>query len=284
MSRISFLNGYFINHDQAMIHIEDRGMQFADGIYEVILFHNNRLIDNQWHLERLFRSLNEISIQLPYSHEQITTACLDLFKQNILVNGSVYLQITRGNATRNQLIPKGITPTVIMTVSSVKHFTENELDAGISAITMEDIRWQRCDIKSIGLLASSLCKQKAADLGYAEAIFVRKDKITECTFSNLFIVDSIDNLITKPLDNFILSGITRRRVIELAKQLNIKIIEEEIDTTQLLAAKEVFSTSTTLLIRPITSVNGQLIGNGKCGKITWQLIHAYQNFLNILED
>lgn len=280
MTRISFLNGNFIDHNQAYVHIEDRGMQFADGVYEVILLHNKKLIDDRWHLERLFRSLAEIGIKLNYSPEQIANISLDLCRQNNLDNASVYIQITRGTTVRNQLIPKGINPTVIITVSPLNSADTNESINGYSAITLEDIRWQRCDIKSISLLASSLTKQKAIDLGYSEAIFVRNSIVTECSFSNLFIVDKQNNLITKDLDNQVLSGITRKRIIKLAQESGINVIEKPFRVDELLGAKEAFATSTTLLIRPLTTINEQAIGDGKCGQITKMLTECYHRFLN----
>lgn len=283
MKRISFLNGNFINHAEAYIHIEDRGMQFADGVYEVILFYKSQLIDNEWHLERLFRSLNEMDIKLPYTYEELSNIMMNLCQQNNLENASVYIQVTRGVTNRNQLIPEGISPTLIMTVSPLTITTPDELINGYSAITLEDIRWQRCDIKSISLIASSLSKQKAVDLGYSEAIFVRNNTVTECSFSNLFIVDNNDNLVTKNLDNHVLAGITRKRVIELAKAVGITVIEKPFTPDELIAAKEVFATSTTLLIRPLTKINETIIGTGKCGSITTKLIESYQQFLNNID-
>lgn len=283
MKRISFLNGNFINHAEAYIHIEDRGMQFADGVYEVILFYKSQLIDNEWHLERLFRSLNEMDIKLPYTYEELSNIMMDLCQQNNLENASVYIQVTRGVTNRNQLIPEGINPTLIMTVSPLTITTTDELINGYSAVTLEDIRWQRCDIKSISLIASSLSKQKAVDLGYSEAIFVRNNTVTECSFSNLFMVDNNDNLVTKNLDNHVLAGITRKRVIKLAKAAGITVIEKPFTPDELIAAKEVFATSTTLLIRPLTKINETIIGTGKCGSITTKLIENYQQFLNNID-
>lgn len=283
MKRISFLNGNFINHAEAYIHIEDRGMQFADGVYEVILFYKSQLIDNEWHLERLFRSLNEMDITLPYTYEELSNIMMNLCQQNNLENASVYIQVTRGVTNRNQLIPEGINPTLIMTVSPLTITTPDELINGYSAITLEDIRWQRCDIKSISLIASSLSKQKAVDLGYSEAIFVRNNTVTECSFSNLFMVDNNDNLVTKNLDNHVLAGITRKRVIKLAKAAGITVIEKPFTPDELIAAKEVFATSTTLLIRPLTKINETIIGTGKCGSITTKLIESYQQFLNNID-
>ncbi len=280
MTRISFLNGNFIDHSNAYVHIEDRGMQFADGVYEVILFYKNKLIDNEWHLDRLFRSLGKINIKLDLSYEELSDICFELCKKNKLPNASVYIQITRGATSRNQLIPTGLSPTVIITASPINLTSPDELEKGYSAVILEDIRWQRCDIKSIGLLASSLTKQKAIDMGYSEAIFIRNNVVTECSFSNLFIVDNNDNLVTKNLDNQVLAGITRRRIIGLAKELGVTVIEKPFSGEELLQAKEAFATSTTLLIRPLSKINDTIIGNGKCGQITRKLIDRYQQFLN----
>lgn len=280
MTRISFLNDSFIDHSNAYVHIEDRGMQFADGVYEVILFYKNKLIDNEWHLDRLFRSLGEISIKLDLSYEELNNICLELCKRNNLQDASIYIQITRGATSRNQLIPNGLNPTVIITVSPISLTTLDELEKGYSAVTLEDIRWQRCDIKSISLLASSLTKQKAIDMGYSEAIFIRNNIVTECSFSNLFIVDNNNNLVTKNLDNQVLAGITRKRIITLAKESGIAVIERSFSSEELIKAKEVFATSTTLLIRPLTKINDTIISNGKCGQITRRLIDKYQQFLN----
>lgn len=280
MIRISFLNGNFIDHNEAYIHIEDRGMQFADGVYEVILFYKDKLIDNEWHLDRLFRSLGEIGIKLDLTYTQITDICFELCKRNKLSNASIYIQITRGTTPRNQLIPTSLSPTVIITVSPIKLTSPDELEKGYSATILEDIRWQRCDIKSISLLASSLTKQKAVDMGYSEAIFIRNNIITECSFSNLFIVDKDNHLVTKNLDNQVLAGITRKRIITLAKELGITVIEKPFSSEELLQAKEAFATSTTLLVRPLSKINDTIIGNGKCGQITKRLIDRYQQFLN----
>jgi D-alanine transaminase len=255
-------------------------MQFADGVYEVILFYKNKLIDNEWHLDRLFRSLGEINIKLDLSYEKLSNICLELCKRNNLQDASIYIQITRGATSRNQLIPVGLNPTIIVTVSPIKLTASDELEKGYSAITLEDIRWQRCDIKSISLLASSLTKQKAIDMGYSEAIFIRNNIVTECSFSNLFIVDNNNNLVTKNLDNQVLAGITRRRIIALAKEIGIAVIERSFSSEELIKSKEAFATSTTLLIRPLTKINDTIISNGKCGQITRRLIDKYQQFLN----
>ncbi len=283
MNRISFLNGKFLPHQQCFIHIEDRGFQMADGVYEVILFKNNKLIDNSWHLDRLFRSLNELSIKIDYNKEQLTKIILELFEKNNLNEGSVYLNITRGTVARQPNFPLNYIPTINCTVSPLKKLSPILSENAIKVITHPDIRWQRCDIKSVGLIASSFVRQKAIDRGFNDAIFIREQFsekfITEATFANVFIVDKNNNLITKNADNFILCGITRNRIINLAKQNNINVLEQKFSLEDLLNAREVFLSSTTLTICPIFMVDNQIIDNGKVGNITTKLFNLYNEFI-----
>lgn len=278
-TRISFLNGEFLPHQNAKVHIEDRGMQFADGVYEVTLMYNNKLIDNDRHIERLFNSLAGLGIKHNYTKEQLTKLSLMLFAQNNLTSGTIYLQITRGVAPRNQNIPIGIIPTIIATVSPLNNNSIVSYKHGISVMTETDIRWQYCNIKSINLIAGSLMKQKADNLGYDDAILLKNDLITECCFSNLFIVDHNGQLVTRNLDNSVLPGITRQRIIELAIDAGIKVVERAFNYNELVQAQEIFSTSTTLLVRPITSIDNIPVGNGKIGETTKKLSSLYHKFL-----
>ena len=284
MNRISFINGKFLPHSQCFVHIEDRGFQLADGIYEVILLKNNKLIDLEWHLARLFRSLGELKIKFDYSKENLQEIIEELFKQNHLSEGSVYLQITRGNAPRQQNFPQKYVPTITATVSPLVEIKPEILENGLSVITHPDIRWQRCDIKSISLLASSWIRNKANILGADDAILVRDGYVSEATFANVFMVDKNDNLITRNADNFILCGITRNRIIELAKNNNIAVIEKKFSVDEMLEAKEVFLSSSTLLIRPISKIDQQIIGTGldkeKAKKISLKLLSLYKKFIN----
>ncbi len=279
MTRISFLNGQFIDHDKAYIHIEDRGFQFADGVYEVIFFHQGKLIDDMPHIERLFRSLREIKIAHNYTAKQIQDICLQLFSKNNLSDGYVYMQITRGATNRVPNCPSGLEPTIVMTVSSAKTFTSEEFETGLHLMPQEDFRWMRCDIKSVGLLASSLSNQKARDLGYNDALFVRSGIVTEGSFSNFFIVDHNNNLITKAADNLILQGITRNRIIDLAAKNSIKVIEKDFSLQEAIGAKEAFLTSSTLAVRPVTKIDHKIIGDGRAGQITRALSDLYKEFL-----
>jgi len=279
MSRISYLNGEFLPHEKCFVHIEDRGFQFADGVYEVTLLKNGKLIDGDAHLQRLFRSLHEVKIEHNFSANNLKQMQLQLFALNKMTDGICYLQITRGATNRVPSCPKNLTPTIVATVALGKKLSAEEFERGISAMTHPDIRWQRCDIKTVGLLASTLINQKAKDEGFDDAIFVRDGVVTEGTFANIFIVDENNTLITKAPNNHILCGITRNRLIELAQKNGLKIVEKDFGVEELLKAKEAFLTSSSLILRPITKVDGKIIGAGKASEIAHLLSAAYQNFL-----
>lgn len=280
MEKISFINGSFLPHSQCLVSIEDRGFQFADGVYEVVLFHNNKLVDLEWHLDRLFRSMRELEIKLDKTRKELAELFLSLFEKNHLSDGSIYLQITRGSSPRNQAFPQGCAATIVAVVSPSKLLTIQELSNGFTAITHPDIRWGRCDIKSVALLAGVLARQKAESLGASEAILIKDGYVTEGSFSNVFIVDDFGNLVTREADNNILCGITRNRIIALAQANKIPLIERKFSRGELLGAKEVFTSSSTLIIRPIVKIDGETVGNGKVGEVTKNLIDCYYNFLN----
>jgi D-alanine transaminase len=280
MERISFVNGKFLPHSQCFVHIEDRGFQLADGVYEVILLKNNQLIDIDWHLQRLFRSLAELEIKFEQDKNYLEQIILELFAKNNLQDGSVYLQITRGVTNRQQIFPTNITPTITATVSPLKAIDKNISENGLAVQTHQDIRWQRCDIKSISLLASCWIRQKVVEAGMDDAILIRDNFVTEATFANVFIVDKFGTLITRNADNFILQGITRNRIIDLAKKNGIAILEKKFSVEELLQASEVFLSSTTLLVRPVSKIDGQIIGDGKAGEVSKKLLDLYNNFIN----
>ncbi len=189
------------------------------------------------------------------------------------------MQITRGATNRTPNCPQGLTPTIVMTVLAAKTFTRQDFEKGLSLMSHEDIRWQRCDIKTVGLLASTLINQKAKDAGFDDALFVRDAIVTEGTYSNFFIVDENENLITKPADNHILQGITRNRIIDLAKKNNIKVIEKNFNLDEIFKAKEAFLSSSTLAIRPVVKLDNKVIGDGKAGAISTKLSGLYQEFI-----
>lgn len=279
MTRISFLNNQFIDHDQAFIHIEDRGFQFADSVYEVILFRNNQLVDIKPHLNRLFRSLKEISINHNFIQDEIEKNAYELLKRNNISDGSVYIQISRGRFNRLQNIPPNLEPTFIMTAMKAKNFSQEDFEKGLKLMSHDDIRWGRVDIKTTGLLASTMVNQKAKDLGFDDALFLRDKIVTEATYSNFFMVDENDVLITKPADERILNGITRQRILKIAKENNIKFIEKDFSLDQVFKAKEAFLSSSTLMIRPVVLIDNNKIFDGKVGEITQKLSGLYKDFI-----
>lgn len=280
MSRISYLNNKFLPHEDCLVHIEDRAFQFGDGVYEVILFENNKLIDFSGHYQRLNRSLKELKINFTISHDDLENIILELFKKNNLQTGSSYIQISRGVTPRIQSFPPQTTsPTFSTNVSSKRQFSQSDFNQGISVMTHQDIRWQRCDIKSLNLLAPSMLNQKAKDLGFDDVIMIRDNFITEASFANVFIINNNNQLQTTTADNHILRGITRDRIIKIAKDLKLEVIEQKFSPQQLENSQEIFLTSSTLKVRPVTKVNNKIITNS-AGKITIKIAKAYQDFIN----
>ena len=281
MSKISYINGEFLPHDKCFVHIEDRGFQFADGAYEVTLFENGKLVDADSHIERFFRSLRELRIDHNFSADELKKIQLELFSRNKMDSGTCYMQVTRGVHNRIPSIPRNLKPTICATVSLRKKVSAEEFERGFSLMTHEDIRWQRCDIKTVNLLASSMVNQRAKDNGFDDAIFVRSGIVTEATFANAFIVDEDDILITKPADNHILRGITRNRLIKIAQENGIRILERDFSVVEMMSAKEVFLTSASLIIRPVATIDGKKIFDGKNRKIANILNAGYSDFINL---
>jgi len=274
MTRISYLNNEFLDHEKCLVHIEDRGFQFADSAYEVTLFYNNKLIDSDNHINRLFSSLKKLNINHNFSKKQIYDIQVELLKRNNINNyGYCYINITRGCHNRVLNQPNIKAATINATVSSIEKFDIKKITP-ITVISSKDIRWLRCDIKSSGLCASSMTKQKANNMGYDDAIMHRNQFVTEATYANVFYVDAHNNLITRPCDNKILCGITRNRIIKIAKENNINIIEKKFKINEIKAAKEVFLTSSTMLIRPVAKIDDKIISK-EIGKITKKLLEHY---------
>ena len=276
-NRISFLNGEFVEHRNAFVHIEERGLQLADGIYEVVAFVAGKLVDFEGHIERLFRSLEEFSIELSYEKKELEKVILELFSKNNLETGSIYIQVNRGVAGRVQIFPKNIEASIIMTVSLLL-IPDELLD--LKVISFTDIRWARCDIKSVALMGGVMAKQKAAEKGCDDAIFIKDGFVTEGSFSNCFIVDSEGVLVTREADNNILNGITRQRVLKIARKNGIKVSLRKFSLEELYAAKEVFLTSSTLLVRPVVKVDDIVISLGKIGCVTKKINRLYIEFIN----
>ncbi|WP_375207983.1 D-amino-acid transaminase [Hyphococcus sp.] len=278
MTRIAYVNGQYVPQSAATVHIEDRGYQFADGVYEVCIVVNGRYWDMEGHLARLQRSLKELQMAAPMGIEALKVVMGEVVRRNRLKNALVYMQVTRGVAPRNHPFPpEGTRPSLVITA---RRFDLDQSDAraktGVAVISQPDIRWGRVDIKTVGLLPNALAKQAAAEAGAAEALLVRDGVVTECSSSNAWIVDEAGAIITHPKTNRILGGITRQTAIACAEELQIKVIERPFTLEEAKAAPEVFITSATSFVMPVISVDGVRIGSGKPGPVAMRLREAYK--------
>ena len=279
MDQIAYVNGSFVPLAEAKVSILDRGFLFADGIYEVAAVLDGRLVDNASHLARLKRSVGEISLALPETLERIAEIQKELVARNQLVNGMVYLEVTRGaDKVRDFAFPKGIAPTLIMFTTVKDIVNAPPAKAGIGVITVPDIRWSRRDIKSVALLAQVLAKQAAAEAGAGEAWMIEDGKVTEGGSSSAFILTRDDVLVTRQNGSEILPGCTRKAVVALAEERQLRVEERAFSVEEALAAKEAFITSATLFVQPVISIDGKMIANGKPGPMTNRLREIYVDF------
>ena len=276
MTRIAYVNGQYVPHDEAVVHIEDRGFQFADGVYEVIAVHQGKLIDEELHMERLERSLGELSIAWPISWRSMPVVMRQVVRRNRVHNGLLYLQVTRGVAPRNHAFPDHENSSLVMTSRPTASFDKEAIAKGVDVITVPDIRWSRRDIKSISLLPNCLSKQQAVEAGAYEAWFIDNDGlITEGTACNAWIVTKDGELLSRKADSDILNGITRQSLIKLAEKEGVSFTERAFTPDEAKAAKEAFLTSTTSFVKPVVRIDGQSVGNGKAGSLTRRLLDFY---------
>ncbi len=278
MPRIAYVNGQYVPIDQACVHIEDRGYQFADGIYEVCVVIDGKYWDMEGHLARLDRSLSELSMAAPMGRDALKVVMNEVVRRNRLKNALVYMQVTRGVAPRNHAFPpEGTPPSLVLTARRLSPNKANaKAERGVGVITQPDIRWGRVDIKTVGLLPNALAKEAATKAGAYEALLVRDGYVTECSSSNAWMVDESGAIITHPKGNEILGGITRQTAIACAEELQIKVIERRFTLEEAMAAPEMFLTSATSFVTPITSVDGVQIGSGKPGPVALRLREAYK--------
>lgn len=270
-----YLNGSFLPYEEAHLSVEDRGFLFADGIYEVIAFVKGWAFRMEDHLERLRRSAEAIRLPLPRPLEDLEAAASALIARNGLeaVDATVYLEVTRGAARRDHAFPAHTEPTLLMLARPIRPLDPALREQGVPVITVPDTRWHWCHVKSIGLLPNVLAKQQAVDAGAHEAIFVRDGRVTEASSANLFAVfDGV--LWTHPADQWILPGITRKVVLELAARLQVPVREEAFSVERLYEADELFITGTVSRVLPVVSVDGRTIGSGRPGPITRRLEEA----------
>jgi D-alanine transaminase len=274
MSRIAYVNGEFVPLEEARISILDRGLLFADGVYEVTAVIDGRLVDNAAHLLRLERSLKELDMGHPIPLDSLTGLQLELVARNNLGEGGIYLQVTRGAAERDFAFPKDAKPSLVMFTQARKLVDDPRAVSGISVITTPDLRWKRRDIKSVALLAQTMAKQEAAKAGAGEAIMVEDGIVTEGSSSTAWIIKD-DTLITRHLSNAVLPGITRLSVMALCAELGLKVVERAYSVEEMLEADEVFITAATTLVMPVVKVDDRIMSNGAPGPIASRLRALY---------
>ncbi len=278
MSRIVYVNGDYVQEEEAKISIFDRGFIFGDGVYEVVPVVNAKLVDRDYFLERLTGSLSELSIEWPCSREEYIGVLQQLISRNDLQEGIIYSQVTRGIADRNFAFPEN-TPASFIAFSAVMNLLNNPAaDSGIAVASSEDIRWKRRDIKSINLLAQCLAKQDAHAKGADEGWMVEDGFVTEGVSSSAYIVKD-GKIITRPLSNLILPGIRRRTLFEIAESEGIDIEERLFTLDEALHANEAFISSATSITLPVVSIDKQKIADGKPGEITLRLRDLYKKRL-----
>jgi D-alanine transaminase len=282
MSRIAYTNGQYIRQADAMVNIEDRGYQFADGVYEVIAVANGRLVDGEQHFDRLERSLEGLLIDPPCNRRIFPLIMMQVLRRNHIDQGFVYLQITRGVAPRNHAFPARRTAaSIVVTASRKKLPTVADIARGAKIVTVPETRWARPDIKSVSLLPNVLAKQLAVERGAYEAWFVdQKGMITEGSSTNAWIVVEGKEIVTRPLGRDILAGITRQTLISIARENNLIVTERLFSLDEALSAKEAFLTSTTSFVMPVVAIDDTPIGDGKPGDVSLQLFDAYRRYLD----
>lgn len=277
MSRIAYVNGTYQPHNGAAVHIEDRGFQFADGVYEVWSVFDGRLADFDGHMNRLFRSLNELMIPIPMTAAALEVVLKETVRRNRVRNGIVYIQVTRGTSPRDHAFPKDVPPSVIVTSKTVNLSKGKDQAAkGVAGVTMPDIRWGRCDIKTVGLLANVLAKQAAREKGAYECLmYDEMGLVTEGSSTNAWIVDENGKLRTRDTQANILRGITRAAILKLVAAEGIDLDERPFSVEEAKKAREVFVTAASSFVMPIISLDGSKIGDGKPGPIATRLREVY---------
>ena len=276
MQRIVYVNGAFVPENDAKISIFDRGFLFADGVYEVTGVLQGKMIENNQHLKRLHRSLSELGIPAPIEDQKIIAVQEELIRRNHIEEGIVYIQVTRGAADRDFTYPEEVMPSLIAFTQVKSLLNAPAMEKGIRIITTPDIRWGRPDIKTIGLLASSMAKMQAMHAGKDDAWLVDPDGlITEATASNAYIITHDNTLITRHLSKAILSGITRQSILALVQKNDIRFEERAFTVDEAQDAKEAFMTGSAAFIVPIIEINNHSVGSGKPGELTRKLHQLY---------
>jgi D-alanine transaminase len=281
MSRIAYVNGRYLPFRDAKVHVEDRGYQFADGVYEVCEVRGGRLIDQRRHMARLKRSLDELRIRMPMSPAALGVVLREVVARNRIGYGLVYLQISRGVARRDAAFPvPEVAPALVITARPLnKARSEALAGKGIAVVSVPDIRWGRVDIKSVGLLPNVLARQAAIDQGAREAWLIDKDgKVTEGASANAWIVTKTGTLVTRQADHAILRGITRAVALDVVKALALTVEERPFTLEEAHAAREAFITSATQIVMPVVRIDGRAVGDGKPGPVAMALRQEFHRY------
>ncbi len=273
MSRIAYVNGRYVAHAQAVVHIEDRGYQFADGVYEVAYLHDGRLVDLDLHLDRLARSLRELQIDWPIARASLVAVLGEMVTRNRHRSGLLYIQVTRGVARREHAFPApGTRPALVVTLRRAPAFPKSLDGWTTRAITLPDQRWARCDIKSVGLLPNVLARQAARMQGASEAIlYDRGAMVTEGASTSVWILGADGTLRTRKLSHAILPGCTRAALIEEVQRAGIVLEERAFSLAELRSAREVFLTAASIFLKPVLQVDGAAVGTGETGPVAEKL-------------
>lgn len=281
MARQAYVNGRFVPHGQAVVHVEDRGFQFADGVYEVWAVFGGKLADYASHMDRLDRSLDELRIERPMTRQALTAVLRETIRRNLVRDGLVYLQVTRGTAKRDHPFPNPpVAPSVIVTAKPVDQAAgEARARNGVAVITRPDNRWGRCDIKTVGLLPNVMAKQAAREAGAAETWFVDElGFVTEGSSTNAWIVDKDGVLLTRDTNANILRGITRKSLLAIAREAGVEMAERPFSVEDAKGAREAFFTAASAFVTPVVSIDGARIGTGAPGPVATRLRKLYLDF------
>ena len=278
MSRIAYVNGRYLPHADAQVHVEDRGYQFADGVYEVCEVHGGHIVDMTAHLDRLSRSLAELRMEWPMPRKALPFVVREVVRRNGVTEGMVYLQVTRGVATRDHAFPKSAKPALVITAKSVdRRAGQRKWERGADVVTIPDTRWARVDIKTVGLLPNVLARQHAIENGAHEAWFTDSEgHVLEGASVNAWIVTR-GTLLTRPANEGILRGITRATVIKVAEQLGYAFEERPFTVEEAKGADEAFNTAATTVVMPVVRIDGTVVGNGTPGPMTRALREAFHS-------
>jgi D-alanine transaminase len=278
MSRIAYVNGRYVPQPDASVNIEDRGYQFGDGIYEVVHLFDGRFIDEDLHLARLERSLREIALPMPMPRASLRMVLREVARRNRVTEGLLYMQVTRGVARRDHAFPnKPIPPALVVTVKRIAPYPTNVDRWGAAAITMPDLRWARCDIKTVNLLPNCLARQAAREKGAIEAVLYNEatGMVTEGAATSFWIVDEDGTIRTRPLSDAILPGCTRAALMAELRDAGIAFEERAFSMAELHRAREAFITSATSFVKPITKIDGAPVGDGEVGPVVRKLFEIF---------